>query len=210
MAVRYSNRARTTLAGAINASVTSISVASSASFPAITGLDHFYATIATSDNSQIEVVKVTAVSGTAWTVVRGQDGTTAQSWGSGTTVEGRLNASLLSDLVAVPASTTPPSAPKDNDFWFDSESGVLKIYYNDGTSAQWVDVASGVTGPPGPAGPAGSGTTINNTLTSTSTTEALSANMGKTLQDTKQKSITYGTAAPSGGVDGDIYLQYVA
>ena len=207
MAVRYSNRARTTLAGAINASVTSISVASSASFPAITGLDHFYATIATSDNSQIEVVKVTAVSGTTWTVARGQDGTTAQSWGSGTTVEGRLNASLLSDLVAVPASTTPPSAPKDNDFWFDSENGVLKIYYNDGTSAQWVDVASGVTGPAGPAGP---GTTINNTLTSTSTTEALSANMGKTLQDTKQKSITYGTAAPSGGADGDIYLQYVA
>jgi hypothetical protein len=33
--------------------------------------------------------------------------------------------------------------------------------------------------------------------------------MGRELQDTKQKTITYGTAAPSGGVDGDFYAQYV-
>lgn len=32
--------------------------------------------------------------------------------------------------------------------------------------------------------------------------------MLKELQDTKQKNITYGTAPPTGGVDGDIYLQY--
>ena len=36
-------------------------------------------------------------------------------------------------------------------------------------------------------------TTINNTLISTSTTEALSANMGKTLQDTKQTTLVSGT-----------------
>lgn len=35
--------------------------------------------------------------------------------------------------------------------------------------------------------------TINNTLTSTSTTEALSANMGKTLQDSKQANLVSGT-----------------
>lgn len=48
----------------------------------------------------------------------------------------------------------------------------------------------------------------NNTLTSSSTTESLSAAQGKNLQDTKQKNITSGTAAPTGGVNGDIYLQY--
>ena len=37
-------------------------------------------------------------------------------------------------------------------------------------------------------------TTINNTLTSTSTTEALSANIGKTLQDTKQDTLVSGTS----------------
>ena len=49
---------------------------------------------------------------------------------------------------------------------------------------------------------------INNTLTSTSVTEGLSAAMGKKLNEEKQKKITYGTAAPSGGSNGDIYIQY--
>lgn len=54
-------------------------------------------------------------------------------------------------------------------------------------------------------------TVINNTLTSTSTTESLSAAQGKalkTLIDSKQKNISYGTSAPSGGSNGDIYIQY--
>lgn len=40
-------------------------------------------------------------------------------------------------------------------------------------------------------------TVINNTLTSTSTTEALSANMGKKLNDEKQNNVSYGTTVPS-------------
>lgn len=61
-------------------------------------------------------------------------------------------------------------------------------------------------------------TTINNTLTSTSTSEALSANQGKNLKELiesltttvngKQKTISKGTSTPSGGSDGDIYIQY--
>lgn len=61
-------------------------------------------------------------------------------------------------------------------------------------------------------------TVINNTLTSTSTSEALSANQGKTLKglvdsltttvNEKQKTISKGTSTPSGGSDGDIYIQY--
>lgn len=50
-------------------------------------------------------------------------------------------------------------------------------------------------------------TVINNTLTSTSTDEALSAAMGKKLNDEKQKKISYGTDVPAGGVDGDLYDQ---
>ena len=42
-------------------------------------------------------------------------------------------------------------------------------------------------------------TVINNTLTSTSTVEALSAAMGKKLNDEKQKNISYGTSTPSRG-----------
>lgn len=51
-------------------------------------------------------------------------------------------------------------------------------------------------------------TIINNTLASTSATEALSAAMGKKLNDEKQKLIKSGTSTPTGGSHGDIYLQY--
>lgn len=54
-------------------------------------------------------------------------------------------------------------------------------------------------------------TTVENVLTSTSTTNALSSNQGRALKaliDAKQKTITRGTATPSGGSSGDIYIQY--
>lgn len=51
-------------------------------------------------------------------------------------------------------------------------------------------------------------TIINNTLVSASETEALSAAMGKKLNEDKQKKITYGISVPTGGVNGDIYDQY--
>lgn len=54
-------------------------------------------------------------------------------------------------------------------------------------------------------------TIVENVLTSTSTTNALSAAQGKKLKDIvdgKQKGISYGKGTPSGGSNGDIYLQY--
>ena len=51
-------------------------------------------------------------------------------------------------------------------------------------------------------------TIINNTLTSTSETEALSAAMGKKLNEEKQNIIIIGTDIPTGGNNGDIYIQY--
>lgn len=54
-------------------------------------------------------------------------------------------------------------------------------------------------------------TPVENSLTNISTDKALSALQGKVLKDeldTKQKNITCGTAIPSGGSNGDIYIQY--
>ena len=54
-------------------------------------------------------------------------------------------------------------------------------------------------------------TPIENSLTSTSITKALSALQGNILKmelDAKQKKITYGTTIPTGGSDGDIYIQF--
>ncbi len=47
---------------------------------------------------------------------------------------------------SVTVGTSPPVSPNAGDFWWDSESGKLKIYYNDGTSSQWVDAATGTVG----------------------------------------------------------------
>lgn len=85
----FSNNAVTTLASPANSTTTTLSVSSSAAFPTLSGGNWFIATIqhlvsgiVTAD----EIVKVTAVSGSTWTVVRGQEGTVAVAWASGDTV----------------------------------------------------------------------------------------------------------------------------
>ena len=40
---------------------------------------------------------------------------------------------------SVTISDTTPANPESGDLWWDSTVGVLKVYYNDGTSLQWVD-----------------------------------------------------------------------
>ena len=41
-------------------------------------------------------------------------------------------------------SDDAPSSPNAGDLWWESDTGRLKVYYNDGDS-QWVDTASGIT-----------------------------------------------------------------
>lgn len=80
--LQFKNNASTTLSGSINNSQTSITVASSAAFPVLTGSDYFWATMYETSGSteiNIEIVKVTATTGNNWTIVRAQDGTTARS-----------------------------------------------------------------------------------------------------------------------------------
>ena len=97
MGVLFTNNASTTLSAAISStSATSISVASSSTFPAPGAGEYFYATI--DDGTNNEIVKVTAVSGTTWTVVRASDNTTARTFSSGDTVQLRAAAALLTDI----------------------------------------------------------------------------------------------------------------
>lgn len=98
------NNASTTLASGISNSATSLSVASGAGalFPAITGADYFFVTL--KEGSTVEIVKVTARSTDAFTVTRGQDGTTGQTFTSAATVKLNLTAAVLAEL---PALATP-------------------------------------------------------------------------------------------------------
>ena len=60
--------------------------------------------------------------------------------------------------ISVTVSDTAPTSPSAGDQWFNSTSGSLLIYYNDGTSSQWV----GVSGPGGADGASGSPTSYAN------------------------------------------------
>jgi len=46
------------------------------------------------------------------------------------------------------ASDTAPTSPSHGDLWFNSTDASLNVYYNDGSSSQWV----AVSGPNGAAG----------------------------------------------------------
>ena len=59
---------------------------------------------------------------------------------------------------SVTVSDTAPASPSDGDQWFNSTNGSLLIYYNDGTSSQWV----GVSGPAGSDGASGAPTSYAN------------------------------------------------
>jgi len=84
---------------------------------------------------------------------------------------------------SITISDTPPGSPVAGSLWWESDSGALFIYFNDGTSSQWV--SAGVTGPQGAAGP-----TDWNLITNKPTW-------------------TTSTLAPSGGIDGDVWYQVV-
>lgn len=78
-------------------------------------------------------------------------------------------------MAAFYVSVTAPTAPNDGDGWFNSETAVTAIWYEDGDSGQWVEAGnSGPTGPTGPAGEPGTdgGTVV---LSETSPDPATSA-----------------------------------
>tara|TARA_B110000908_G_scaffold143981_1_gene173273 strand:+ start:140 stop:652 length:513 start_codon:yes stop_codon:yes gene_type:complete len=99
MAIKYSNNARTTLAAAINSTVTTITVADASTFPTLAVGDEMYLTLAEPYGTATEIIKCTSVSGTTLTVVRGYEGTSALSWATDSKVQLRLTAGLLDKLL---------------------------------------------------------------------------------------------------------------
>ena len=97
MSVKFSNNGKTVLSSGISASDTTIPVTDASVFPTITGSEYFYVTLA--DDTNVEIVKVTAVSSNDLTVTRAQEGTTARAFASGDKAENRLTAGSLTDIV---------------------------------------------------------------------------------------------------------------
>ena len=57
-------------------------------------------------------------------------------------------------VLGLDISETPPTspAPSVGDLWWESDTGHLYVYYDDGNSTQWVAVSQGPAGSPGPPG----------------------------------------------------------
>jgi hypothetical protein len=104
----FTNNAATTLATGINSSVTSLTVASAtgALFPTLAGSQYFYCTLSNTAGTTIEIVKVTARSTDTFTIVRGQDNTTAAAFIAGDKVELRLTAADLQNFPQLDSTNT--------------------------------------------------------------------------------------------------------
>jgi hypothetical protein len=96
MPVILKNNASSTLATAITASDTAIVVADGSQFPALSAGEYFYATLV-SPAGTTEIIKVTARVSNSLTVVRAQDGSSANSFQVGSLVEMRVNAASVTD-----------------------------------------------------------------------------------------------------------------
>lgn len=101
----FKNFASTTIINALNPASTTILLSDATAFPFPSGSgQYFYAVLTDSINPSVpatkrEIVKVTARSGINCTVVRAQDGTTAQSWDAATTYfEVRVVAATFTDV----------------------------------------------------------------------------------------------------------------
>ena len=93
----FANFVQTTLSATASTTDTSLSVTSAANIPALASGQKFPLTLINAATQSVyEIVYVTAVSGTTLTVLRGQEGTIAQSWSIGDLVKGSPTAGTVS------------------------------------------------------------------------------------------------------------------
>jgi hypothetical protein len=100
MPIKLANNATSTIVTGINASDVGVVLATGdgAKFPALAAGEYFYITFESSGGTY-EIAKATARAGDSLTIVRAQEGTTAQSFAAGSRVELRITAQGVEDLV---------------------------------------------------------------------------------------------------------------
>lgn len=143
MTFKTTNNGASTLAGAINAVATSLSLfaGDGLKFPVLTGSDYFMLTLTklVSGLPVREIVKVTARTVDVCTIVRAQEGTTATTFSGADSVELRLTSGMIDGLAKLDATNTftapqknatAPASPEDyaNKAYVDSKgSGLAQI-----------------------------------------------------------------------------------
>ena len=132
MPIKLANNASGTLATAISASDIGavLTTGDGAEFPVLTAGDYFYATITSTAGTQ-EIVKATARSGDSLTIVRAQEGTTAQSFAAGARFELRVTAQSILDAIQNPdGGTIVTAVGTGSQTVFSIASNFIAIYIN--------------------------------------------------------------------------------
>ena len=194
----FTNNAATTLASSINSSVTSLSVAAGtgALFPTLAGSQFFYCTLSNTAGTTLEIVKVTARSTDTFTIVRGQNGTTAASFSAGDKVELRLVEASLSNFGQLDSTNTWASAQTFSAApIFSTLTGLLK---GNGASAATAATAGTDYAAPGTA----STWTAQQTFTGTSS--VISSKFVNALEG-----VTVSATAATGTINYDVTTQSV-
>jgi len=190
MTIKFTNNATTTLASGITSVATSLTVASGkgALFPTLSGSDVFYVTLANTAGT-VEIVKVTARSTDTFTIVRGQDGTSAVAWNTGDKVELRVTAADLGAMVQtadLPTSAVT-SAVAGTGIGVSGSTGTVTIS-NTGVTSLTAGTGISLSASTGSV-------TITNTSSASGTVTSIATNNG----------LTGGTITSSGTIGIDIY-----
>ena len=101
MAIQFANNAATTLFSSVTVSDTQIVVSpgGGALFPVAGGSNYFMVTVVDNITGLLEIMKVTARSGDTFTVSRAQEGTPARAFPTNSSVELRLTAQSIFDVL---------------------------------------------------------------------------------------------------------------
>jgi hypothetical protein len=104
--------------------------------------------------------------------------------------------------IATTVSTSPPSSPASGQLWWDSDVGNLYIWYEDGTSNQWV-LANATAGPAGPIGPTGP---VPEAPTDAKMYARQSSGWVEVPDEVAGAKITVGPVAPSSPAINDVWI----
>jgi hypothetical protein len=152
----FTNNAATGLVAPISSSATTLTVngGSGTLFPNPTGGNYFMITLISSGSGNMEIVQCTARSGDTFTIVRAQEGTTAQAFAIGDAVQLRITAGSLSafsgalgNVSAVNASGAGISSTEVGTVVTIANTGVTSLAAGSGISLSGTTGAVTVTAP---------------------------------------------------------------